>query len=400
MVLAILVSSFIAVEISRSQSPRSNQTVLVPSASSPTPTPNKIIILPPAPASPKPAKPATAPRAAQPGPAAGWRLVWADEFTGPAGGAPDASKWGRDTGGGGWGNSELEYYTDTTANAALDGHGDLAITARTDGTDGLSCWYGGCRYTSARLLTLGHFAPAYGRISARIKLPAGQGLWPSFWALGDNFSVVGWPRAGQLNIMSNLGSDPATVSAGLIGPGYTAWAGATLAGGSFAAGFHTFSADWYPDHITFAADGHPYATQYRAKAGAGWVFDHPFFLVLNLAVGGTQPGAPGAATTFPQQMLVDWVRVYQTGPPTTPATGPITTPTGQCAQVTTGGTVQLGRCAGGGAQTWTLGTGGTISTQGGCLTALANATAPRLTACTHASAQTWQAQTWQAQTNG
>ena len=322
--------------------------------------------------------------------------MWSDEFNGPGGTAPDPARWGHDTGGSGWGNSELEYYTNDTANAALDGHGDLAITARTAGAPGLSCWYGACRYTSARLITLGRFTRAYGRISARIKLPAGPGLWPSFWALGANIATAGWPKSGQLVVANSIGK-PATVSAGLDGPGYNAWSSDTLTSGTFAGAFHTFTADWYPDHVSFFADGHPYGGKYRAQAGPGWVFDHPFFLLLNLAVGGSQPGSPGAATTFPQQMLVDWVRVYQAGPPRAAATGPITGPAGQCAEVDGAGdgAVQLGGCTGSAAQTWTVGPDGTLRTLGGCLgvTAAANGTRPQLSACDATAAQVWQAQT-------
>ena len=289
----------------------------------------------PAPTTPAPAAtPSATPTAAgagttatpAAGPAFGWQLTWSDEFNGTAGSPPDPAKWSHDTGGSGWGNSELEDYTDSTANAALSGTGQLAITARTTGTAGQTCWYGPCRYTSARLVTAGHFAQAYGQISARIKLPSGQGIWPSFWALGSNFPTVGWPQSGQIDIMTTHGASPATVSAGLIGPGLQTWSADTLAPGALSAGYHTFTADWYPDHVSFLVDGHLYATQYAAAAGAGWVFNHPFFLILNLAVGGTVPGSPGPATTFPQQMLVDWVRVYKPAPPATPATGSITSP--------------------------------------------------------------------------
>jgi beta-glucanase (GH16 family) len=287
-------------------------------ASAPTPAP--------APASQQAspaASPSAAPGTTQPpaGPAGGWQLAWSDEFNGPADSAPDPAKWGYDTGGNGWGNSELEYYTNSIANAALDGQGHLVITASDAGASGLTCWYGPCRYTSARLNTLGRFAQAYGRISARIQLPRGQGLWPSFWAIGADFGSVGWPQCGMIDILSNLGSTPATVSSALVGPGYSAWSSDSLSSGTFADSYHIFTADWYPDHISFFVDGHLYATRYRSQAGAGWVFDHPFSLVLNLAVGGSQPGSPGAGTTFPQQMLVDWVRVYTAGPTTAAPTG-------------------------------------------------------------------------------
>jgi beta-glucanase (GH16 family) len=394
-ILAILVSSFIAAEISRGQSAQPNgQTMFKTQTSPATPGPtssSKIVILPSATAS---ATPGAAPAA---GAAARWRLVWSDEFSGPAGSAPDPSRWGHDVGGGGWGNSELEYYTASTANSALDGAGHLVITARSAAGSGLACWYGPCRYTSARLVTSGRFSQAYGRISARIKLPQGSGLWPSFWAVGDNIASVGWPQSGQLSILSNVGSAPGTVSGGLVGPGLNAWSPDRLSGAAFAAGYHTFTADWYPDHVSFLVDGGIYASQYRAAAGPGWVFDHPFFLILNLAVGGDLPGSPGPGTTFPQQLLVDWVRVYQAAPPAAAATGPVTGLAGKCAQAGPGGAVQLASCDNSAAQTWTIGTDGTIRAQGQCLdlaaAGTANGTAAQLADCTGAASQVWQAQT-------
>jgi beta-glucanase (GH16 family) len=360
---------------------------------------------PSAPASPvAPAQAAAPPPSATKGsstsggdPAGGWRQGWSDEFDGPAGSAPDATRWSPDTGGDGWGNAELEFYTKSTSNAALDGKGHLVITARSDDAGGLSCWYGPCRYTSARLVTAGHFSPGYGRISARIRLPRGQGIWPSFWALGDNIGTVGWPQSGQIDLMTAHGDTPSTVESGLIGPNYNQWAASTLGSGNFADDYHTFTADWYPDHISFLVDGHVFSSQYKARAGAGWVFDHPFFLVLNVAVGGTQAGNPDAGTAFPQQMLVDWVRVYQPGPPTAPVTGRLTGLAGKCVEGT-GTAVQLTDCTGSPGQSWTMGTDNTIRTGGRCLevagAGTANGTRVQLADCTGTG------QAWQAQTNG
>ncbi len=328
----------------------------------------------------------------------GWRLTWSDDFSGSASTAPDATKWTREVGGSGWGNEELQYHTNSAANSALDGAGHLAITARSDGATGLTCWYGACRYTSARLTTANTFAQAYGRISARIKLPRGQGIWPSLSALGANVSTVGWPGAGELNVMNSHGDEPATVESGLAGPGYSKWVTTTLSSGTFADGYHTFTADWYPDHISFFVDGQLYHSQYRAPAGAGWVFDHPFFLELDIAVGGNQPGNPDGSTALPQQMLVDWVRVYQAGPPTNPATGRIVGLAGKCvaaAGTTNGSAVHLNDCAGTPAQTWTIGTDGTVRAAGGCLsvTGTANGSRTQLLDCGGAQTQVWQAQT-------
>lgn len=241
----------------------------------------------------------------------GWRLTWSDEFNGAAGTPPDPRAWGHDTGGDGWGNKELEYQSNSTHNAALDGSGHLVMTARNDDASGLQCWYGPCQYTSARLVTSGLFSQTYGEISARIQLPRGQGLWPTFMLLGANIGTVGWPQCGEINIAGNTGDKPASIQSGVIGAGnYNKFSTYTMPNGTFADGYHTFSADWYPDHITFAVDGAVYATQTRTEAGSGWVFDHPFFLVLDLAVGGTVAGNPNSGTTFPQQLSVDWIRVY------------------------------------------------------------------------------------------
>lgn len=331
-------------------------------------------------------------------PAGGWRLTWSDEFSGAAGSAPDATKWAQTVGGSGFGNSELEYYTSNAANAELDGHGHLAITARNDDASKLSCWYGACLYTSARLDTLGHFSVEYGQISARIELPSGQGLWPTFEMLGTNLSSAAtWQQAGLIDILSDSNSTSGTVYSGLTGPdNYQRWWIDKCAScGSFAGSFHTFTVDWYPDHISFFVDGHIYFTQYRALSGAGWVFDHPFYLILDLAVGGSQPGSPDASTTFPAKMLVDWVRVYTAGPPTAAATGEITGPDGKCAEASGSGAIQLDSCNGDAGQTWTVGTDGTIRAEGKCLSVpgTADGTRAQLSACGGTAAETWQPET-------
>jgi beta-glucanase (GH16 family) len=339
-------------------------------------------------------------------PADGWRLTWSDEFAGANGAAPDGGKWGHETGGDGWGNAEREYYTTGTANAALDGAGHLNITARTDNTSGLSCWYGACQYTSARLVTLGHFSQAYGRISARIKLPRGQGMWPSFLAFGDNIGSVGWPAAGEINVTSGHGNTPSSVESGLVGPGYSSFVGDSLSSGTFTDAYHTFTADWYPDHISFLVDGHLFNSQYRAPTGSGWVFDHPFFLVLDLAVGGTQPGDPDASTTFPAQLSVDWVRVYKSGPPSAAVTGRIVGYGGKCVEPAgagAGSAIQLDDCTGAANQNWTFGPDGTVRVLGKCLDVVgggtANSTKSQLATCNGSAGQVWQAQTNQQLAN-
>lgn len=243
-------------------------------------------------------------------------LVWSDEFSGPAGASPDPAKWSLESGGNGWGNNELEYYTARPSNVSLDGKGHLAITARAEtytGPDGITR-----HYTSARIQTDGLFATAYGRVEASIKLPAGRGLWPAFWALGQRADTIGWPWCGEFDVMENLGNDPFTVYGSIHGPqagaarGQYGLTAPVRSRTSLATGFHTYGVTWSPDRIVFTLDGVPYSTRTPASLGRGqrWVFNQRFFLLLNVAVGGRWPGRPGAGTRFPATMLVDWVRVY------------------------------------------------------------------------------------------
>lgn len=258
---------------------------------------------------------ATAPNIGVPGPYRAYRLVWGQEFSGPAGAAPDPRVWRVASGGGVWGNDDLEYYTSRASNVSLDGAGHLAITARAGGFADRR----GVRwpYTSGRLQTYGRFQFKYGRIEARIKLPAGQGFWPAFWALGTNCHRVGWPACGEVDIMENIGSEPHGVIGALHGPeagvhsGYEDIVSAHLAS-DVDSRFHVFGIDWGPGQFIFSVDGRPYATVTPGSLPrrGRWVFDQPFFLLLNLAVGGTYPGPPNAATRFPATMLVDWVRAY------------------------------------------------------------------------------------------
>ncbi|MFD8996794.1 glycoside hydrolase family 16 protein [Streptomyces abikoensis] len=249
-----------------------------------------------------------------------WRLVWSDEFRGPARHRPDQAKWSFDRGGEPqWGNHEWQYYTDRPGNVSLDGHGNLAVTARHERVHevrGKKCGFGPCDITSARLTTKGKFARAYGRFEARIKIPKGQGLWPAFWMLGANVDKVTWPGNGEIDVMEALGRQPNTVHGTIHGPGYVAQGienHTTLARGrSLADGFHTYRVDWAPGKLTWYLDGKPYGTACagQLKHGQKWVFDHPHYLLLNLAVGGDWPGPPDRSTPFPARMLVDYVRVY------------------------------------------------------------------------------------------
>ncbi|MEU0837302.1 glycoside hydrolase family 16 protein [Streptomyces sp. NPDC005969] len=237
------------------------------------------------------------------------RVTFYDGFNDRAGTAPSSARWIHDTGNGtnGWGNLELQYYTAGAANAATDGKGALVITAKRQ-TAG-SCWNGKpCRYTSARILTKTKLTQKYGHIEARIKFnvpswPAG-GYWPAFWALGDDFGVVRWPENGEMDIMENFGYP--VVSSALHAPGYDRGNTYSLDRGS-RNGWHVYGMDWTHDKVTFTVDGRPYATQTRRQVGKAWRFDHPFFLILNVAVSGT--AVPSASSSrWPMSMSVDYVK--------------------------------------------------------------------------------------------
>jgi beta-glucanase (GH16 family) len=218
-----------------------------------------------------------------------------------------------ETGGNGWGNNELETYTNRTQNAHVQ-DGNLVITANKEtftGSDGITR-----QYTSARLKTASLFEQKYGRFEARIKITFGQGMWPAFWMLGNNIGTAGWPSCGEIDIMENIGKEPSIVHGTIHGPGYSGANGLggpyTLPSGKFADDFHIFAIEWEASALRFYVDGNLYETRTPADLPAGktWVFDHPFFILLNVAVGGDWPGNPDNTTVFPQNMLVDYVRVY------------------------------------------------------------------------------------------
>lgn len=254
---------------------------------------------------------------------AGWTAVWIEDFNGPAGAAPDPSKWTYDLGGMGWGNSELQNYTDRPSNVSLDGAGHLVITARQENYE--FCWYGDCTHTSARILTQDKFTQTYGRIEARLRTPAGQGLWPAFWMLGENLPTDGWPASGEIDIMEVLGHETKKTYGTLHGPDYSGGEGVgtpyTLpAGQSFSTDFHTVAIEWAPNQIRWYVDGVLFSTKTPADLGGDrWGFDHPFFIIVNLAVGGNWPGSPDEATEFPAEYVIDYVRTYQASTPQPPA---------------------------------------------------------------------------------
>lgn len=234
----------------------------------------------------------------------GWELVWADEF---AADKLDMQSWQIETGGHGWGNHELENYTARKENLRLE-NGMLVIEARQEKFEGSD-------YTSARIKTAGLREFTYGRFEARIKIPAGQGVWPAFWLLGADGSAPGWPERGEIDIMENIGKEAATSYATLHGPGYygaTGFGGSKkLAQGKLADDFHTYAVEWDATQIRWYLDGQLYHQASPATVPGKWVFNHGFFIILNLAIGGDWPGVPDASTRFPQQMLVDYVRVYK-----------------------------------------------------------------------------------------
>jgi beta-glucanase (GH16 family) len=240
-------------------------------------------------------------------------LVWADEFD--TDGSLDPSKWVFDIGNGaeqgipGWGNNELQYYTDRSENVKVE-NGMLEITARAESYEGFG-------YTSSKILTRGILEQTYGRFEARMQMPFGQGIWPAFWLLGDDSdgSVI-WPQIGEIDIMEYRGQDPFSVHGTIHGPGYSGGQGITgeytLPSGTFLDDFHVFAVEWGPDFIDFYVDDELYNTITPSDVGDNeWVYnDNTFYIIINVAIGGWFAGNPSPNTPFPQTMLVDYVRVY------------------------------------------------------------------------------------------
>lgn len=243
-----------------------------------------------------------------------WTMVWSDEFEGSAGQAPDASKWTYDIGRGtdGWGNQELQYYTDRPENVSLDGNGNLVITARRE-------TFGGAPFTSARINTKNLFDQSYGRFEARMITPFGPGMWPAFWLLGSNIDVVNWPQCGEIDVMEMRGQQPDIIHGSVHGPTYSAGDAITQSYTSpdsrFDAGFHVYAIEWQKGQIDFFVDDFLYqriTPEDLDDDDAEWVFDDsPFYMLINLAVGGDYVGFPISQTIFPQQLIIDWVRVFE-----------------------------------------------------------------------------------------
>lgn len=232
-----------------------------------------------------------------------FELVWADEFEGQS---LDATNWTAEIGAGGWGNNEWQFYTDRSENLRL-ANGLLIIEAREES-------YRGNDYTSARIKTQYLHGWTYGRIEARMKIPTSQGIWPAFWMLGSDFPTAGWPNSGEIDIMEHIGQ-PQTIYGTVHGPGYSGGNGVgdshIVSGRPLSDIFRTYAIEWEPTEIRWYVDDFLFSTITPQDVPGEWVYDHPFFIILNLAVGGEWPGYPDQSTDFPQQLIVDFVRVFR-----------------------------------------------------------------------------------------
>jgi beta-glucanase (GH16 family) len=241
-----------------------------------------------------------------------FKLIWEDNFDGSTGDSPNSENWNYEIGTGidGWGNQELQYYTNRPKNISLDGKGNLVITAVQE-------QYQGSSYTSARITSKDKQEFKYGRIEARLKTPFSQGLWPAFWMLGADIDETPWPSAGEIDIMEMRGQAPRIIAGSIHGPGYSGGNAVTesftLFNTRFDTEFHVFAVEWGEDFIDFFVDNRLYQrlTPQSLPIGTEWVYNKDFFLLLNVAVGGNYVGAPNENSRFPQTMIVDYVRVYQ-----------------------------------------------------------------------------------------
>jgi beta-glucanase (GH16 family) len=237
-----------------------------------------------------------------------YELVWSDEFEGDTNTSLNTSKWVYDLGTdqNGWGNNELQTYTNKRENVSLDGTGNLVITAKKEA---------GGNYTSARIKTEGLFTQKFGKIEARIKTPTGAGIWPAFWMLGSNIKDVSWPQCGEIDIMEQKGQQSSITYGSLHGPGYSGGNAKTTAyglqNGRFDSDFNIYAVEWGEDYVDFFVNNYLYKRLTPADVKGEWVYNQPFFMILNLAVGGSFVGSPNDATPFPGTMHIDYVRVYK-----------------------------------------------------------------------------------------
>ncbi|XVV15226.1 family 16 glycosylhydrolase [Actinoplanes sp. CA-131856] len=324
-------------------------------------------------------------------------VVWNEDFNGAAGTGVDGSKWNFDVGGNGWGNQELQYYTSGTSNVAMDGQGHLVITARKGSGGHNDCWNGTCQFTSGRIQTAGKFTQQYGHVEARIQVPNGSGLWPAFWMLGGG----NWPTDGEIDIMEVVGRDPNRLFGTLHGPGYSggsSFGGTLVAGSPWYQAFHTYAVDWSPNLIVWTVDGREFfrATPDSLRAAKGnvnWVFDHPFFIILNLAIGGNFGQGNPAGLPNESKMLIDYVHVSTsttTPPPSGGGQALKSNLNGRCIDIPNanpadGARLQMWDCNGSAAQQWAANGDGTMRAMGKCMDpaggALANGTPIQLVTC-------------------
>jgi beta-glucanase (GH16 family) len=255
------------------------------------------------------------------------KLLWSDEFNGKKGVRPSAKVWSAEIGGGGWGNSERQFYTDKSANASMDGSGRLVITANrisneyaeqigeVPGTEDILNRCSECQFTSARLKTARKLSFQYGRLEARIKMPVGIGTWPAFWMLGgDLLDGVPWPECGEIDIMEFRGDIPDQSTSAIHGPTTPQGSGLGarfLSGPPLSDGYHTYAIDWKKNSLTFLVDGRVTGTYSSADTGSrGWVYNQKFFVILNLAMGGTYAGEYIDPSLNQAQLHVDYIRYY------------------------------------------------------------------------------------------
>jgi len=237
-----------------------------------------------------------------------YELVWSDEFDGDSGTALNATKWVYDLGTGqsGWGNNELQTYTNKPENISLDGKGNLVITALKDASG---------KYTSARITTDGTYSQQYGKIEARIKTPTGTGMWPAFWMLGSNIKTVKWPQCGEIDIMEQRGAYSNITISSLHGPGYAGGQAITvpyaLKNDRFDNDFYLYKVEWSENKIEFFVNNYLFKRFTPSDISGEWVFNQPFYLLLNVAVGGNFGGPPNNYTPFPGSMVIDYVRAYK-----------------------------------------------------------------------------------------
>lgn len=244
------------------------------------------------------------------------KLLWAEEFNSAAGTVPNPRFWNYDLGGGGWGNKELQWYTDN--NVSTNGSGALVISAEkvpelSDDDLPYEC-FGTCQYFSSRILTKGKLRFKYGRIETRIQFPSGTGTWPAFWLLGSNIDAKSWPLSGEIDVIELRGREPNLAIGTVHGPGYSGAEGKTgvkRTAVSLADGFHVYAIDWAPNKITWYLDGKIFHTVTSKSVPKGkYVFNQDFFLIMNLAMGGEFDGGQMDTSIEKAEYKIDYIRYY------------------------------------------------------------------------------------------